>query len=397
MDKLFELFVSIVNNLEFNFKRYLIEKKDWSSRLTAVTGARGVGKTVMMLQHIRDSYELNEKVLYASMDNIYFSANTLSDLADEFVKNGGEFLFLDEVHKYPDWSIEIKNLYDNYPNLKIVFSGSSILNINKGYADLSRRAVSFLMQGMSFREYLLLEKGIDFHVVSLEDIINNHIDISRNICREIKPIAEFKNYLKYGYYPYYRENKDLYHQKLMNTLNVIIESDLPSVHPIEYKNINKLKKLIYVISSSVPFKANVTKLAERIGVSRNTILMFFDFLEQAQIINYLNTPQKGLGRLTKPEKIYMNNTNQMFAISKEAVNKGNLRETFFFNQISANHKVNLPKKGDFLIDEHFTFEIGGKNKTDRQIKGMPDSCIAMDDIEFGYKNTIPLWLFGFLY
>ena len=397
MKDLFELFISNLNNLNFQFKRYLAEKIDWSSRLTAVTGARGVGKTVMMLQHIRDSYEINEKVLYASLDNIYFSANTLGDMADIFVKNGGEILFLDEVHKYPDWSIEIKNLYDNYPNLKIVFSGSSILNINKGYADLSRRAVSFLMQGMSFREYLLLEKEFDFPVVSLDDILNNHLDISKNICREIKPIAEFKNYLKYGYYPYYRESKDMYHQKLMSTLNVIIESDLPSVHSVEYKNINKLKKLIYVISSSVPFKANVTKLAERIGVSRNTIIMFFDFLEQAQIINYVNTPQKGLGYLTKPEKIYMNNTNQMFALSKEAVNKGNLRETFFLNQISAVHTVHLPEKGDFLADGQFTFEIGGKNKTNSQIKGIPDSYIAMDDIEFGYKNTIPLWLFGFLY
>jgi predicted AAA+ superfamily ATPase len=397
MEKLFETFVSNINTLKFSFKRYLADNIDWSNRLIAITGPRGVGKTVMIQQYIRDNFKLSANILYTSLDNIYFSANTLSSLADTFVKNGGEYLFLDEVHKYPQWSAELKNIYDNYPALSIVFTGSSILNINKGFADLSRRAVNYSMRGLSFREYLSLEKGVTFETYTLGELLRGHLEISKEISSKIKPIAEFKNYLSYGYYPYFRENKALFHQKLLNTLNVIIESDLLSVHPLEYKNINNLKKLLYIISEAVPFKVNTTKLAERISVSRNSVILFFDYLKQAQLINFVNPHHKNLGYLTKPEKVYLDNTNQMFALSRESVNIGSLRETFFLNQLSSKHQVNASPDSDFLVDGALTFEVGGKNKTPKQVRNIEEAYIAMDDIEFGYKNTIPLWLFGFLY
>ena len=328
---------------------------------------------------------------------MYFSGNTLLELTDKFVKNGGKYLFLDEVHKYQNWAIEIKNIYDNFSELKIVFTGSSVLNIYHGFTDLSRRAVSYTLHGLSFREYLELEKNIIFPYYSLDKIISNHINFCMDISFKIKPIAEFKNYLKYGYYPYFIENKDSFLNKLTNVINVILENDLPSVNPIEYRNIFKLKKMLYIISHSVPFRVNITKLSESVDVSRNTIIQYLKYLHKAQIINYLNTASKGYGYLSKPEKIYLNNTNIIYAMSQENADIGNLRETFFMNQLSVLHQVNFSIESDFIIDNSKTFEIGGKNKSSEQIKNIENAFIAKDDIEIGYKNIIPLWLFGFLY
>ena len=231
----------------------------------------------------------------------------------------------------------------------------------------------------------------------MNDIINNHIQITNEIIYKIKPLMEFKKYIKYGYYPYYKENKELYFQKLLNTINLIIEYDLPSIQSIEHKHMNSLKKLLQVIAESVPFKANTSKLSDRIGITRNTLLLYLTYLQKAQTISFLNTADKGYGYLTKPEKIYLDNTNLAYAFSNENANIGNIRETFFLNQVSKSHKVNYSKVSDFLVDEKYTFEIGGKNKTSKQIKSLENAFIAQDDIEIGYKNIIPLWLFGFLY
>jgi predicted AAA+ superfamily ATPase len=397
MEKLFELFISNLNKMQFTFQRYLLKEIDWNNRLIAIKGARGVGKTTLIYQYIKNNFEINESVLYVSLDNIYFAGNTLWELTDRFAKNGGKYLFLDEVHKYQNWAIEIKNIYDNYPELKIIFTGSSVLNIYHGFADLSRRAVSYTLHGLSFREYLEFEKNIIFSDCSLEDILSNHLIVSMDISSKIKPILDFKNYLKYGFYPYFRENKESYFNKLSNVINVVLENDLPSVNPIEYRNIYKLKKLLYIISNSVPFRVNISKLSESVDVSRNTIIQFLEYLNKAQIINYLNSASKGYGYLSKPEKIFLNNTNIIYALSQENANIGNLRETFFMNQLSVKHQVNFSIESDFLIDNCFTFEIGGQNKSTEQIKNLENAYIAKDNIENGYKNIIPLWLFGFLY
>jgi predicted AAA+ superfamily ATPase len=319
------------------------------------------------------------------------------DLAEVFHREGGELLVMDEVHKYPNWSREIKNVYDSLPELRLVFTSSSIQEIYKGYADLSRRVVTYDLQGLSFREFLEMTGILTIAPVTLSEILKHHILIERNIVKQIRPLQHFKNYLQYGYYPYFQENLDSYHQKLMSTINLILESDLPSVQNIEYANIHKLKKLLYIIATSVPFKPNISKLSTQIQSTRTTIIQYLDHLKTAQIINLLNTDAMGNGYLAKPEKIYLQNSNIMYALAPESANIGNLRETFFYNQLETGHSLTLPDSGDFMVDKKYTFEIGGRNKTSGQIVSIPDSYIAADEIEYGFKNKIPLWLFGFLY
>lgn len=397
MEKLFEISVSNIRNQKLTFQRQLLNEIDWNNRLIAILGARGVGKTTLLLQHIKRDLQINESIIYVSLDNIYFSDNKLYDFADRFVKNGGKYLFLDEIHKYKNWSSEIKNIYDNFPELSIVITGSSILDIYDGSSDLSRRAVHYDLDGMSFSEYLIFENKLDYPRLELEKILENHIAISSYISAQLKPLAEFRNYLKFGYYPFYKENKDSYHQKLANVINVVLENDLPALSFIEYKSVIKLKKLLYIIAQSVPFRANISNLSQRLEISRNTIIIFLEYLEKAKIISFLNSAAKGYGYLSKPEKIYLNNTNIIYALAEDNGNLGNIRETFFMNQLRKKHQVNFSVESDFLIDNSLTFEVGGANKTSKQITGLKCSYIAKDDIEVGYKHTIPLWLFGFLY
>jgi predicted AAA+ superfamily ATPase len=397
MDRLRALSRQRVEQTDFKFRRYLYSEIDWSNRLIAIKGARGVGKTTLILQYIRENFKNEETVLFASLDDIYFSANTLVGLADEFYKAGGLTLFLDEVHKYPAWSQEIKNIYDAYPLLKIVFTSSSILQINKGNADLSRRVVAYNLQGLSFREFLEVTGEMKRSPVSMVEIINSHKELESEITNKIRPLMHFRNYLQYGYYPFFLENTGSYYQKLMTAINLTLEYDLPSAQAIDYSSIYKLKKLLYVIANSVPFKPNVLKLSEHIHTTRATIIQYLDHLKNAQIINLLNSDSLGTRYLAKPEKIYLQNTNIMYALAPETANVGNLRETFFYNQTGNFHELTLPKEGDFMVDKKITFEVGGKSKTRKQIANIPDSYIAADDIEYGFGNKIPLWLFGFLY
>lgn len=398
MERLFEVFDQKLRHVPSDFSRYLKNRINWNHRLISVTGARGAGKTTLILQHIAENYTVPSKeVLYADVSHLYFSSHTILDLADEFYKKGGKYLFLDEIHRYAGWANEIKQAYDTYADLHIVFTGSSILEIDKGGADLSRRVVRYLLPGLSFREFILIESKIEFDTINMDQILKEHRAISNQILQKIKPLAMFSDYLAYGYYPYFMEGKDVYSEKLLNTINQILEVDLPYSVNIDFTSVRKLKKLLSIISESVPFKPNINKISNLTEVSRPTLSRLFELLERAQLINSLQNSVDGIRQLGKIDKIYLNNTNLMHVLAQENPDKGNARETFFLNQLSSNHKVELPVSGDFIVDDKWTFEIGGKNKNSKQIINQSDAFIAADDIETGYENKIPLWLFGFLY
>lgn len=306
-------------------------------------------------------------------------------------------MLLDEVHKYPNWSREIKLIYDNFPGLQIIFTSSSILEIYKGESDLSRRAVSYNLKELSFREFILLDASIEFPVYSFEEILENHNQIATEIVQKIKPIAHFGKYLKIGAYPYFVESEENYNQKLLNTINLIIEIDINAVEDLNYETLVKLKKLLVSIASSAPFTPNVTKLSEKIGVSRNTLIQAIKILSRAGLVNELYKDASGIGVLTKPEKLFLNNTNLMYVLAKDNINIGNVRETFFLNQFKDLHEINLSEKTDFIINNKYSFEIGGKGKTKKQIATLENAFVAKDNIEIGFGNSIPVWLFGFMY
>ena len=398
MENLYKTFYQLLRRTDTSFVRYLYPKIRWKNRLIGITGARGTGKTTMLLQHIKKNYgNTPQEVLYASLDNIWFSDNRLIDLATDFEKMGGKYLFLDEVHKYGNWSQEIKNIYDSFPDLKVVFTGSSMLEIYKGNADLSRRAIHYILQGMSFREFLKYDQNIEFKKYTLEDILQNHIEIASVINEKIKPLPLFQQYLREGYYPYYKEDSEIYGERLLHTVNVILDTDLPAVENIEIHTIKKIKQLLFIIAQRVPFSPNITELAAILEVSRKSLLNYLTLLEKAQLLNLLQQDVSGFRILTKPEKIYMNNTNLAYALESEKPDVGNLREAFFFNQLKAVAEVTSANKADFTVNDKYTFEIGGKNKGHEQITGLENAYLALDNLEYGFGNKIPLWLFGMLY
>lgn len=398
MERLIEQFEQKIRYISTDFVRSMIDEVNWDARLIGIKGARGIGKTTLLLQYIK--LHLADKLnqtLYVSLDTVWFNTNSLSELIREFERKGGKYLFLDEVHKYEGWAQELKNSYDNYPMLKIVFTGSSLLEILNARADLSRRAVVYTMQGFSFREYLSLETGLTFDRLSLDQIINDHSNLTRKINNQIRPFQYFENYLKGGYYPFYREQPELYLMRLGEVVNMILEIELPLLRKVELAYIGKIKQLLVVIAESVPFVPNVSKLSEKININRATLLSYLHYLDEIGLTHNLFKEASGISRLQKPSKIYLENTNLAYLLARENTNIGNLRETFFANQLNHRHQLNYTDKGDFLVDEKFTFEIGGKNKTTKQIEFLPNAYVVSDDIEYGFGNKIPLWLFGFLY
>lgn len=400
INKMEELFVYQELFLErvFAKKRYLLDKINWSNRLIAIKGARGSGKTTLLLQYIKFNLKKEANALYVSLDNLYFLDNTLVSLAKEFTQQGGTHLFLDEVHKYPRWSREIKLVYDQFPNLKTVFTSSSILEIYQGESDLSRRAITYHLKELSFREYLLFTKGYKLPVINLEELLVDHKNLARKIKEEIQtPIKYLKEYLLHGAYPYFLESETEYLQKLTQTINLILEVDLNAVENIVYADSRKIKKLLVAIAQSAPFTPNISKLSERLGMSRVFLINAIKLLNRADLVMELYKPTKGVGALTKPEKLYLNNTNLIYALGKSNVELGTLRETFFANQMDGLHEIHLAEKGDFLIDRKYTFEIGGKGKATKQIQGIENGYVVRDDMEVGSMNIIPLWLFGFMY
>lgn len=400
MENIVALQEQLLRNVS-NTQRYLIDDIDWSNRLIGIKGARGSGKTTLLLQQIKyklHNFSPEAEPLYVSLDNIYFLENTLVSLAQDFVLQGGTHLFLDEVHKYPNWSRELKLIYDQFPKLKTVFTSSSILEIYKGESDLSRRAVSYHLKELSFREFLYFETNREIPKIKLEELLGNHKEIAREITDEIAHIIKYFNaYLKHGSYPYYLENKDSYLQKLNQTIALILELDLNAVENITYQDSRKIKKLLVAIAQSAPFTPNISKLSERLGVQRAFLINALRLLNRADLVMELYKPTTGIGAFTKPEKLYLNNPNLVYALGKENAEIGTLRETFFANQMKHLHEIHLAEKGDFIIDKKYTFEIGGKNKKTKQIQGVKNGFVVRDDMEVGSLNIIPLYLFGFLY
>ncbi|MBN1250564.1 MAG: ATP-binding protein [Bacteroidales bacterium] len=397
METLRQKFYEKYTFIQIKTIRDFINTVDWSNRFIGIKGSRGVGKTTLLLQYIKKNYKADNKVLYASLDNFYFSVNRLYDLADSFYKKGGKLLAIDEVHRYANWATELKNIYDDMPDLKVVFTGSSLLHLNKAKADLSRRVVMYKMPGLSFREFLKFETERDFPIYSLDDIINNHIELAIGVMQKLKPLAYFEDYLNYGYYPFYLENKKSFHQKLNETLLTVLEIDIPQFESIQTSGIIYLKKLLKIISRSVPFKPNMNSLSSRSGISLNTMKTYLKYLSDAKLLSLLYFPDKGINSLNKPEKIYLENTNLIYNLADNLPDIGNIRETFFFNQISNSDNINASKQSDFKVNNQYTFEIGGKNKQQKQIHNIKNSFIVKDNIEIGTDNIIPLWLFGFLY
>jgi len=390
MELLSKNFKELLSLTPLDFKRYLYSKVAWDDRMIGIVGPRGVGKTTMILQYIKENLDTTE-TLYMQADDIYFANHTLLELAEEFSKNRGKYLFIDEIHKYVGWSQTLKSIYDYFPQMKVVFTGSSILDILKGSADLSRRALMFKMQGLSFREYLFLFHKIEVEKYSLQDILNHKTD---NFPVR-HPLPLFKDYLRRGYYPF-GTNDTMFLQRLKQVIIQTLETDIPIYANMNVATGKKLGKLLKIISQSVPFKPNFTKIAGMLEASRNNIDDYCYFMEQAGLIMQLRDIGEGIGQLGKVDKIYIDNTSLIFALAEESPNPGNIRETFFFNQMRVENNVYRSEKGDFNIN-NITFEVGGKSKTQEQIKDLKNAYIVKDDIEYGYQNVLPLWAFGLNY
>jgi hypothetical protein len=396
MEELFEKYITRVSGLRLTFKRSSLSFLDEEHRLLGIKGARGTGKTTLLLQYAKKQPDWRNKVLYASLDNFWFTTHTLYSLADQFVKKGGHTLLLDEVHKYPGWAQELKNIYDEMPDLKVIFTGSSLLEILNAKAGLSRRAVVHHLQGLSFREYLALHVGIHLPIAGLEDILQNHTEIAETVLEEVKPLAHFQHYLQMGYYPFFKESEKLYYHKLEAVLNLILDIELPLLRKLDVAYVAKLKQLLAVLAESTPFVPNMSKLSERLGINRGTLLQYVHYLQEAGLLVNLFKQSHGISQLQKPNKIFLDNTNLSYLLSPVG-DIGAIRETFFANQMGHLHQLNYPTKGDFLVNGNLTFEVGGKNKTDDQLKDINNGYLALDDIEYGTGHTIPLWLFGFMY
>jgi len=389
MRTLYQKYETLLQNTTTGFKRYLYEKVSWNSRMIGIIGARGVGKTTMILQYIKENLD-SKRALYVSADDIYFGENRLIDLADDLYKNAGEYLFIDEIHKYTDWSRELKNIYDSFPGLKVVFTGSSILDILKGSADLSRRAIIYKLHGLSFREYLNFFHHYEIDVYSIKQITNNEVKL-KNIRH---PLPLFNDYLLRGYYPFGLESE--MNLRLGQIIVQTLEIDIPQYANLNVGTSRKLKRLLSIIAESVPFKPNFSKIASIINVSRNSLDDYFIYMEKAGLIAQLRNETSGIRGLGKVDKVYLDNTNIIFNLVGDKSNVGNIRETFFFNQMRVKNDVISSKKADFVID-NYTFEIGGKNKQQKQIEKNGKSFVVKDEIEFGYRNVIPLWAFGMNY
>ena len=395
IEQLQQNFLLYLQNQKITYKRYIWDKINHEDKLIGIIGARGVGKTTYILQYL-DSLDVSiSKKLYISADSLDVLESSLLEIAKDFSALGGEVLAIDEIHKYKNFEKELKQIYDML-SLKVIFSGSSAIELEHAKADLSRRSVLYHLHGLSYREFLEIKLSKTLPSYSIEDIVKNHQDISYEISKVLKPLEYWREYISCGFYPFYFQEQSTYGIKLKETVNTVIETDIPSLFTIKYEKIINLKKLVKLICKSEPFKLNIKELSSKIGTDRDTLYLYLNYLNRGKILNIFRSNTKGDNIFLKPDKIYLNNTNLSHAYCEEP-KTGTMRETFFANQLQLLHKVSIPPKGDFLIDDKYLFEVGGKNKSFEQIKDIKNSFVVADDLESGFGNKIPLWLFGFLY
>lgn len=401
MKNLFDKHVRFYKQTPMSIIRQCGLEINWDTPLLALRGSKGVGKSTIMLQYIKQHYSISDRtVLYCSCDGAYFASHTLLDLVSQFYKNGGKHLFLDEIHKYPNWSREIKEIYDLYPSMRIVISGSSLLSLQEGDTDLSRRCVNHDIQGLSFREFLHFYHGIDLPKYSLEQLLANPWPLVEEVNDKCRPLQYFQDYLQYGYYPYYLQLKNIidYNTTIEQVVGYIVDDELPRICKVDVQNTRKIKALINILAISVPYEIDVKRLSIQSALQRTTVLEYFNYLNKANILNLLYSDYYNAKKMQKPDKILMDNSNMLYALASQPVNIGTVRETFAVNQLSRSHLVEYAKTGgDLRVDGKYVFEIGGADKDFAQIADMPDSYILADDIEYPSGNKLPLWIIGFLY
>ena len=380
------------------FFRYLYEEIDWNDTLIGLKGPKGCGKTTLLLQHIKKTFKGSclDKVLYISLDNLWFATHDLIELVEYVYTHGVTHLFIDEIHYYKQWKALLKNLHDDYPGLHVVYTGSSMLQLGSSEADLSRRLTMYEMRGLSFREYLEYENILAVQALSLDDVLQNHVDFAMSVCEQIKVLEHFKKYLEVGYYPFYKQVHHGYYQRIESIVNQILEVDYPNIEEVMVSTIRKTRKLLMIIAENVPLQPNVNRLSSSLGTTRDSLLKLLYNLDKAEILELLTVELKSYKKLVNPEKIYLGNTNLMYALSPK-IDVGTLRETFFIDQLSSIGSIQMPLKGDFLVNGKYLFKVGGESKEFDQIAGIPDSYLAIAGIETGYSARIPLWMFGLLY
>lgn len=401
MDTLFERHDIYMDDVPMHHVRSMMGAIDWSSRLILVKGPKGVGKSTLLKQFVKQNFaEGDRHVLYCSADTSYFSTHSLVDVAMQFHKLGGRVLLIDEVHKFPNWSREIKEMYDLHRDLQIILSGSSLIQLNSGEGDLSRRIITYNMPGLSLREYIMFEAGVELEKVSLGELLESPSAFCSKVRKSVRPLEYFNQYIRVGYYPFYFEKGKDYALKIEGVINHIIETELVRYRNVDIGNIRKLKALLRVISEMLPYEVEIAKLSRAIGIKRETILKYIEYLDEAKLTMRLYSNLDTITELQKPDKLYLDNSNLLFTLSTIAPQKGTVRETFFANQLlSAGHRLEYAgyKSGDFRIDCQYVVEVGGADKGYGQIEGIENSYVAADDIESSIGRKIPLWAFGFLY
>ena len=398
IDFLITIFQRRLAATPMSFFRYLYKKIDWNDTMIGIKGPKGCGKSTLLLQHIKETFKGKDldKVLYVSLDNLWFSTHNIIDVVDYHYTHGGTHLFIDEIHYYKHWQTLLKNISDDYPELHVVYTGSSMLQLEKSEGDLSRRLTMYEMKGLSFREYLEYEGVMQMPSVTLERLLSEHVGIAMEVSEKTKILEHFKKYLEVGYYPFYKNVHHGYYQRLQNVANQVIEVDYPNIEDITMSTIRKTKKMLMILAERVPQLPKMNELYRELETDRNQGLKMLYALQRGGLLQLMSDNTKSIDNLSSPVKIYINNSTMMFALTPK-VDIGTLRETFFCNQLSQNHEVRYPKSGDFMIDRKYLFEVGGKGKNFDQIKDIPNSYLAVDNTEVGYQNRIPLWMFGLLY
>lgn len=397
IDSLYQTSARLVSRITSSFHRYLYNQINWDNWLIAIKGARGVGKTTLLLQYIKEHFaDHPERALYVSLDNLWFANKSMSEVVEYHYTHGGTHIFIDEIHKYPNWQTLIKNIADEYPDLHVVYTGSSMLKIDHSQGDLSRRLRDYTLNGLSFREFLAFEEVLKIDAVKLDELLQNHVPLAMKITGQTKVLSLFERYLEHGYYPFYKREADGFNARLQQVVRTVLNEDTPAVEDIAFATIQKLQRMLMILAERVPQTPKMSELYAILETNREQGLKMLSLLERAGLLLLLSSPTKEFQHLSKPDKIYLNNSNLMAALT-DHTDIGTVRETFFLNQLKSVAEITYPKQGDFLVDRKHLFEVGGKNKTFNQIKDIPDSYLAVDNTEIGHGSRIPLWMFGLLY